>query len=249
MKTIVILTAIIFLSNKTSYSQTNYVVIYDTWQIPDTAHPNIVREELMALHIFNNGSEFFSETDRMQREKMQKLLEESEVTGQTSINYGHIKKTTQDRIYIVSENISSSKRFYTLKQHKNNHYLITGETPSIQWKIENKTKRIGEHKCQLAMGILVGEQYEAWFTTDIPIPFGPWELYGLPGLILEASNTTGTRKYVFNEIKILRPNQSILLPKDAIATNQKDFDKMVKASSRSNQKHPSDARIEIKKSN
>jgi len=56
----------------------------------------------------------------------------------------------------------------------------------IDWKIEEKTKSINNFLCRKATTTYKGNSYTAWFSADIPIPFGPWKFHGLPGLILEA---------------------------------------------------------------
>lgn len=61
---------------------------------------------------------------------------------------------------------------------------------TIDWKILNETKKIGNFICQKATAAFKGNNYIAWFSTDIPVPFGPWKLHGLPGLILECNDET-----------------------------------------------------------
>ncbi len=72
---------------------------------------------------------------------------------------------------------------------------------SINWNIENKFKKIGEYKCQKAVGYFRGRTYTAWFTEEIPLPYGPWKLFGLPGLILEAEDSEKMFKAEFKSIK------------------------------------------------
>jgi GLPGLI family protein len=59
----------------------------------------------------------------------------------------------------------------------------------IKWEIQNEFKKINIYNCQMAKGKFRGRDYIVWFTFDIPISLGPWKLNGLPGLILEASDS------------------------------------------------------------
>ena len=59
----------------------------------------------------------------------------------------------------------------------------------IKWEIQNEFKKINIYNCQRAKGQFRGRDYIVWFTSDIPISLGPWKLNGLPGLILEASDS------------------------------------------------------------
>lgn len=53
------------------------------------------------------------------------------------------------------------------------------------WKLLGETKKIGKFNCQSASIRFRQRNYIAWFTTEIPVPFGPNKFKGLPGLILE----------------------------------------------------------------
>lgn len=47
------------------------------------------------------------------------------------------------------------------------------------------------YTCNKAGVKFAGREYVAWYTLDLPIPFGPYKFYGLPGLIVKLEETTG----------------------------------------------------------
>jgi GLPGLI family protein len=55
----------------------------------------------------------------------------------------------------------------------------------FNWVIQSDRKMIMTYLCQKVSTEFRGRKYEAWFTTSIPIPEGPYKFGGLPGLILE----------------------------------------------------------------
>ncbi|HYK76631.1 MAG TPA: GLPGLI family protein, partial [Daejeonella sp.] len=67
-------------------------------------------------------------------------------------------------------------------------FLIRDTLKAINWTIQDNKKIIAGYECQKALGTFRGRNYEAWFTTAIPLSSGPWKLNGLPGLILEATD-------------------------------------------------------------
>ncbi|HET8810672.1 MAG TPA: GLPGLI family protein [Flavobacteriaceae bacterium] len=72
----------------------------------------------------------------------------------------------------------------------------------IQWQLKNEFKTISGYSCQKATTDFRGRKYTAWFTTKIPLPYGPWKLNGLPGLILETYDETGEIYIVAKKIEI-----------------------------------------------
>lgn len=61
-------------------------------------------------------------------------------------------------------------------------------------------KKIGGYICTKAIARFRGRNYIAWFTPQIPLPYGPWKLIGLPGLILKVY--TADRKIFFSAQKL-----------------------------------------------
>lgn len=131
-------------------------------------------------------------------------------------------------------------------------YLIAGQMPAINWKISGDTATFGGLHCQKATCHFKGRDYIAWFCPDLPLHTGPWELNGLPGVIVDAHDTKnevifqfdGVEKAVFTEIKpivgadvaekdvppILKgldDNPNIIAPPArAIKATQKEYDKL-----------------------
>ena len=64
--------------------------------------------------------------------------------------------------------------------------LLVKESPfKWNWELLGEKKKIGKFNCQNASIEFRGRTFIAWFTTDIPVGFGPYKFKGLPGLILE----------------------------------------------------------------
>lgn len=63
---------------------------------------------------------------------------------------------------------------------------IAEKKPAINWTLLKETKKIGKFKTHKATAKFRGRLYTAWYTLEVPLPYGPWKLHGLPGLILEA---------------------------------------------------------------
>lgn len=80
-----------------------------------------------------------------------------------------------------------------------NSYLVS-ESLAPKWNLSDESKEILDYKCYKATGNFRGRFYTLWYTNSIPIGAGPWKLNNLPGLILEASDDTGS--VVFSATKV-----------------------------------------------
>lgn len=73
--------------------------------------------------------------------------------------------------------------------------VYTEPLGEIEWEISDSTKTVLGHDCVMATANYHGRDWTAWFAPDIPLQEGPWKLIGLPGLILEASESTGQHSF------------------------------------------------------
>lgn len=79
-----------------------------------------------------------------------------------------------------------------------NFYKLS-EEPKQQWTITDSTKIFNNLQLQKATIKFGGRNWIAWFSKDVPIPYGPYKFNGLPGLIMELYDTK--KDYYFNVIK------------------------------------------------
>lgn len=63
------------------------------------------------------------------------------------------------------------------------------------WEIGQETKEILGYQCRRATCGFRGRVWVVWFTPEIPVSEGPWKLFGLPGLVLEAEDCRGHYSY------------------------------------------------------
>ena len=111
------------------------------------------------------------------------------------------------------------------KQLKSKVYLYEDEgAQQIDWELKDEFKTISGYECQKASVTFRGRNYDAWFTTEIPVPYGPWKLGGLPGLILEVYDDTKEISFSVEKINIpdSEAKSNIVMP-EGMAISHKEF--------------------------
>jgi len=90
----------------------------------------------------------------------------------------------------IFKDYNSNKLTVTdLVTHMDLSFIYKEDFTKTTWTILNENQTITSYPCQKATTTFRGRKYEAWFTTKIPINNGPWKFGGLPGLILQISDT------------------------------------------------------------
>lgn len=152
-----------------SFSQTNRF-IYELKYKSDSLQGDYEKEE-MVLDINPNDIKFyeygFIESDSLMKLPDHQYDQHTSQTGQT------LKRKRGTNVNLNFEQIRMMPFYYAFESND-----------EIKWKIEKETKVLGNYKVQRATTDFGGRNWNAWFTTDIPISEGPYKFRGLPGLIL-----------------------------------------------------------------
>lgn len=179
-----------------SYAQTKKIVVigkvfYDfTYQYDTTNKENPFRD-ILVLNYGKEGSLFRSNS----------FFESENSSGKVRIQDGaeviQFPRGSQDIYY--TNNLE--KGVVRIRYFFNKTYLMTDTFPPTSWNISSETKKIDSFVCQKATTYFRGRLYTAWFCPDILYSYGPWKLNGLPGIILEVSDSKKEVVFSFNHFE------------------------------------------------
>lgn len=152
-------------------------------------------EDLIMLQIGTRASATYSIPLLNAAETAQKLI----AKGAKAVPM-HQLVTLPEDIYkfLSSGQLQSLYRTYGLGPH----YLYEEPLPKFNWELIAEYKEILGYPVQKAICSYRGRKYIAWFSKEIPFSDGPWKFWGLPGLILEVSDTE--QQFTFSSVAIKR---------------------------------------------
>lgn len=84
------------------------------------------------------------------------------------------------------------KEIYSFEYFGQNMAIVKDDYSNLKWDITQDTKVIAGYQCVKATTSYRGKDWVVWFTSEIPLAFGPWKLHGLPGLIIEVYDSANT---------------------------------------------------------
>lgn len=160
-----------------SYAQKKGIVYYG--QIQSIPLKGPYGPDFNAYLVFDKtGSYYVSRKDSLDKETTFKRVYDNE-DGSQGLSFGEYTNAIGTQVYY-------NKRKNMLYWNQWQTFYVAEQTPKIHWTLSNETKQFGNLQARKATGKFRGRLYTAWYTLDIPLPYGPWKLQGLPGLILEA---------------------------------------------------------------
>lgn len=178
--------------------------------------------EVFKLDIASSFSKYYSDDKRIG----DSLLKEDKKKGRSLDDIiADTKKYRQDKGNIVIYNNNENLHVYEKVISK--FYSYSDSLSIKKWKILNDTLTINNIFCQKAEINFRGRDYIAWFSKDIPVAYGPWKFYGLPGLIVKVFDTKNFYSWEIIQLSVALGNDSLVFNRNPmIKTTLKEISKL-----------------------
>lgn len=180
----------------TSTSQNKGIVYYGHIESPGKGGP--VGLDFNSYLVFDKSQSYYvTAKDSLENETNIENQKIKKIDGQiTEIYLGKHTLEQGKQVYYNREKDS----IWWNKKYQKPVYGVEKRT-EIPWKLINESKKIGNLLCKKATGTFRGREYTVWYSVEIPLPYGPWKLQGLPGLILEAYDTNKELYIYFKSVE------------------------------------------------
>ncbi len=206
-------------------------VKYKIIHMYDTTKPETPGEEVMQLYVGKNATEFSSYEFEVEYAKYHASRWEN--IGPDGVihrganypdNYERKSKMIQYNFGNDGKGFSAYNLVYQL------YFGYPFDLPKIKWDILEDTRIIQNMRCQKATAWVKGRLYEAWFAPELSFSAGPWKLYGLPGLIVEASDMKKQVQFRFVSLENVRAEHHLIqLPPKVVKTTYAKFTALMEA--------------------
>jgi GLPGLI family protein len=204
---------------KFGITQNVYSVIYEYDQkykdLPTINHQPIEVPKLKQRLVFNDSMAFSYDYFSNTRDPLKKAT----VFGNKFIPHFSILNNNQNVVYLGTG----------IKTNKKN-YLLKIDFIKRDWVYFTDSIKILGFNCRQALSVdAENDSLLVWFTMDIPVPFGPQAIKGLPGLVLEVFDQQNGRHII--AVKVEKKEYTIQMPPDAIIfTDKREALKAIKQS-------------------
>jgi len=170
------------------------VLKYDLTYKPNSLKDNAITEK-MVLDIENEKiSVFRTERDR----------ESDSLIAATGLGLG--RGTTLENQFYIIKHFPENEMYKSILTIYRDIYSIKIDE-KLDWQILPEKDKMATFNVQKAKVNYGGRNWTAWFSTDIPIPEGPYVFKGLPGIIIKISDEQNY--FIFNLTEIKNSNGEI----------------------------------------
>lgn len=227
IKNYLLVAALLAFFNVMSFAQNEPAqrIIYDFSFQRDTNDIASKSKDQYALDIFKDHSRFVSFT-KLKRDiyidSMRKAIE----------TQGGIQNIKSLNVNFSSMGGGSTYEIYKFNNGKirfqqkflRDTYGYEEDLTTLNWTVTDNTEKYGQYNCQLAKVNYGGRNWNALFTTDVPVNNGPYKFSGLPGLIVKMWDDKNQCVFELAEIKNITDGNSSIPTADLV--DKKEFKKV-----------------------
>ena len=137
---------------------------------------------------YHDGESVFYDVFSFERDSLRLLAFDE--NGRTKDQDAYQKIASLPRPRLDDVTIISSKNNAITQFYRQATITIRGsqEICTPAWELQDDTCTIKGYQCKKATAKYLGRTWTVWYTEDIPLPIGPWMLWGAPGLIVSAED-------------------------------------------------------------
>lgn len=181
----------------TCYLNVSYLLKYRNSEKDDSLSFN----DIMDLQMGRHYNAFFSRdlraldtrnTKELKTNMQFSTIPENYIGFDVLINHSDSPTTVTNRLPYTSQVIE---------------YSESTDIPKWTYMPEDVDTIMGYH-CHVAICNYEGRDWKVYYTNDIPIPYGPWKLNGVKGLVLKAVDTENN--FIFEAVGLTQKPQSII---------------------------------------
>lgn len=179
-----------------------YVVGYDMAYVSNPSkHPYKPLHEQMTLEIGSRSAFFYSYV----------VAKSDSLAADVNKKGGNQYSSTGKISWRMYTDYPAAGQYQWLDRFGMDRFIMTERRPEIKWTLSpDSTATILGYTCRRATATVLGREWAAWYTEDIPLDRGPWLLSGLPGLILRAESTDSCYRFEADGIVKGRTAQPLL---------------------------------------
>jgi len=153
----------------------------------NTLSPNQTDEELFSLQVTDNRT-FFSSINSLKQDSVIRIVSRKAVNNGAGVFDFRGTPMPQTKFsYTVIQTNKNIQYFQRIAMS----LLSYKESVIKDWKLIDETKIINLIHCKKAEISYKGRNWIAWYSTEIPLPYGPYKFSGLPGLIIKITDDKG----------------------------------------------------------
>ncbi len=196
------------------YDTADVNVLYKVRFLPDSTKRDDYREGLTLLMVSDDYT-WFGDYYRLKADSVNNFLAKSKKNAhdeKANEDFDTLMgKATLDYITILND---LKKSQTTVQLRELNKYQYTYPTPQFNWTLLPGDTVISNVPCKKATCQYAGRRFTAWYAESIPLPYGPYEFGGLPGLIMKLYDNKLNWIFTNNGISKAIPSDIMYLYKD-----------------------------------